>query len=206
MYEELPQLRELLDLVTQNRDAACQEILDAAHRQAGEIVWNAEEAARKREREAVAREQGNRAWELEAARAAQETGLRQQRLNRTRDLLVRGRELLTASLLARWWDPAGRMLWLGFVVERANRFLPVGGWEVVHPEGWEVAELKPFLARLQATEADEVRFRLDAEIRAGLRIGCQGAWVDGTIAGITARGEEIDAMLLAMLEEEEESP
>ena len=195
-----PQLKELLDLVAKNREASCQEILDAAQKQAADILWRAEESARKRENRAKTDEEGNRTRVLEAARAQQETELRQYRLNRTRTVLATGRELLIETLRARWQDPAHRSRWLGFLVDRANRLLPVGNWQVIHPEAWSVAELQPFAVRLQATAADEMRFLADLEIEAGLRIGCRGAWVDGTIAGITANREEIDAMLLALLE------
>ncbi len=195
-----PQLNELLDLVEKNREASCNDILEAAQKEAADILWRAEESARVRENRAKAAEEANRTRVLEAARAHQETELRQYRLNRTGKLLTEGRKRLIEALRARWRDPAHRGHWLGFLVDRANRLLPVGNWSVIHPAAWEVAELHPFVARLQATAADEIRFEADQAIEAGLRIACRGAVVDGTIIGILANREEIDALLLAMLE------
>ena len=196
----LSQKQALLDLLEQGWKEACRTTLDQANKQAEEIVKTAEEEARQRKKAAQAAEQWRRARVLEATQAQQATELRQLRLNNTKTLLEKGFVLLEQALVQCWQNEANRRRWLLFLLDRAHLLLPEGNWEVIHPTGWNPQEIKEIGDTMATRDTPSLTFRAETSLTAGVRMGCRGAWVDGTLHGITANRQEIEAMLLALLE------
>lgn len=195
-------LRALLHLVENHRQAECQTILEQAKQEAERIIKTAEQVAARRKSAAEAAARSRMEKTLAAVRAQHATEIRQHRLNQTRDQLQRGFQQLQSALQQGWAEPARRMQWLVFLVDQANRFLPVGTWQIQHPQDWDPGEVAHLKIQMQATEADAPVFEADADITAGLRIGCRGAWVDGTVQGILKDRSGVEAILLALLERE----
>ena len=135
--------------------------------------------------------------EIAQADAALDTARRQHRARCEFALLDWAAEPLRAAVLARWRDPGDRRAWVERLVAQARAALPAGDWEIVHADGWPAAEREALGAELARTPVGAPRFRADAALAAGLRIGARGAWLDGTLDGLLADRDAIHGRLLA---------
>ncbi|MBF0401859.1 MAG: hypothetical protein HQL90_13965 [Magnetococcales bacterium] len=188
-------LQRLLQRLSQHQEAACQEILAAAEAQAAELIATATAEAKRREAEAVRAAEQRWAEAQAMLQARQATDERQYRLRQTQAVLERGWNLLLTVLEQRWTVASQRRLWVAMLVQRAERLFATADWVVQHPLQWQTAEL--------GIDRAEIRFQADAGLTAGLRIGCQGAWLDGTVQGMMVNRQELSALLLAQLEQDE---
>lgn len=199
-------LESLLALVEKKRLEQENLLLDQAKTEAREIVRLAHRQAKSRMGEAIGLERRRMEQALKSAQAQLETELRTHSMQVANRLLLKGRELLEQTLLEFWQTPTTRQTWLTALARRAVAFLPVGEWELVFPMAMDVTELTVVEAVMRQAGLSPslcgLNARGDENLLAGVRMGCQGAWVDGTLAGLVANRAAIDALLLAILQPE----
>ncbi|MEO5339230.1 MAG: hypothetical protein H7837_01740 [Magnetococcus sp. MYC-9] len=189
-------LQRLLQQLQQNQTQACQQILAEAEAQAAELITAATAAARAREEEAFHGEEKRLAETAAALQARQASEARQRRLRQSQWLLEQGWQLLLAQIDRRWANAGQRALWLAALHRQAEQTFTSGSWTVQHPSHWDPAEFSV----LHPASC----FQEDPTVTAGLRIGCRGAWLDGTLQGMMANRRQISALLLAQLEQDGE--
>ena len=187
--------RELLEMLAAERTRGRSAHLEAARRQAAELLGEAHAAARRAVREAFAVEQERRSERLAAARARLQTAERQHRRLRANALLARAWQDLPEALQQRWRQAASRAAWTQRLVARASALLPAGGWRIAHPADWPAVERQALAASLPFA----VAFEADPGIAAGLRIRRDGSIVDGTLGALLADRAEVGAHLLSRL-------
>jgi hypothetical protein len=192
-------MNELINIVEQNRDAKQQEILEAARSEAQQILKNAYSQARKRVGEVVAQERRIQAEVENTARARLETEQRQQQLQRSEALLKESREILEKALVQRWQDQTARRAWLNFIAQQAGRFLPKGQWQVVSPAPLDKDDITHLKNCISKKPTPPLTFQSEEKLVAGLKIGCNNAWVDGTLDMLLADTRSIDAQLLGLI-------
>lgn len=190
----------LLVLVTQHQNQRCQQILQEAGQQAKVMIETAKRTAKQQIEHALKTEEIRRETALKNVRAQYASELRHSRLSRTRDLLDRGWILFASALLKRWQEPETRREWLVSLIHQSTRLLPVASWFIEHPPQWDSNEWLILHTQLYPDGQEKPLFKSDTQIQAGLRVGCRGAWLDGTQNGIMANRQEIEAQLLARLQ------
>lgn len=193
-------MQALLALVEEDRAQRCDAIATEAQSRAGASLRDAHREARVRVRDAFAEERRRAEHELAAARAKLATQRRHAEQRRAAQLLEAGLAHLPAALERRWHDPATRSAWIDAIVARAEAVLPRTAWRVVHPAGWDAAEMSAVAARIAALTNAAPAFVPDARIAAGLRVTAGGIVVDGTQAGLLADRAAVGARLLGVLE------
>ncbi len=191
--------RSLADEVRKEVESECREVLEAARREADEIVAHAFTYARARGHAAIdaMRQEGKR--RLTRAEARRQT--REQRFNdaRAAEALQRALPLLEPAILQRWGDEAGRRLWLEAVARHAQARLLPGDWAVEHPLGFTSEDRDRLLAFLKCAGGDNIVFRASAGVKAGVRVRAEGAVLDGTSDALVADQSAIGSLLLAEL-------
>ncbi|MBF0444897.1 MAG: hypothetical protein HQL68_04860 [Magnetococcales bacterium] len=192
---------ELIALVEKNRDAKREEILQAARVEAQRILKTGFAEARKRVTEAIGKERRIKTLVENTVLARKKTEERQQKLQESQALLKESREILKNVLIQRWKDDTAREAWLNFVTEQAMRFLPQGEWQVVSPTELSQLDMAHIKSRIKQNPTSPIMFTQDAAIEAGLKIGCNNAWVDGSLAMLMADSNSIDAQLLGLIDE-----
>ncbi|MBF0417711.1 MAG: hypothetical protein HQL86_05615 [Magnetococcales bacterium] len=192
-------LNQMLSFVESRRVAEREAILNQARAEAERLIAEAHRKARLRVKEMVAQERRLRTQALHGAQVRAETERRNHEMRLTQRALEQERRLLEEALLARWRDEASRRQWLESCVGQALRLLPVGVWEIVRPVGFSSEDLTFLMAHLGAAGVVEVIERSEADLEVGIRIGCRGAWIDGSLAGLLAKGQGIEAHLLALM-------
>ncbi|MBF0462371.1 MAG: hypothetical protein HQL87_13370 [Magnetococcales bacterium] len=191
-------LQRIVQHITQQQQQACQQILAEARATAARIVATAEAEAVRRTAAAQEAEERRLAEAQATVQARQETEDRQHRLQQTQAVLEQGWTLLLEQLAQRWASAEHRALWLAMLVRQAQQTFPLGDWTVQHPPAWDPEELRLL--------HPDPRFDSDPHLTAGLRIGCRGAWLDGSVQGMMANRRELSALLLAQLEKKEAYP
>ncbi|MBF0382308.1 MAG: hypothetical protein HQL69_14890 [Magnetococcales bacterium] len=194
---------ELIALVEQNRDAKREEILQTARQEAQRIIKTGFAEARTRVTEAIYNERRRQAVVENTALARKKTEERQRKLQESQALLNESRELLKNVLKQRWEDATAREAWLGYIAEQALRFLPQGEWQVVTPQELSGEDMAHIKGRIKQNPTSPIVFTQDATIEAGLKIGCNNAWVDGSLAMLLADSNSIDAQLLGLIDASE---
>ena len=84
-------------------------------------------------------------------------------------------------------------------VRAALGSLPAGAWTLRHPPGWPPAEQQAVREELGRELGAEPQCRGDAGIEAGLIIDSGGACLDGSLQGLLADRQRLEARLLALL-------
>ncbi len=194
-------LQALLDLVDGDRERQCAQILGEARTRAAAVRSQAQAEARTRLRQTF--DEQRRALQAQVA-AAQARLATQQRLHaqqRSSLLLGLARQQLPAALQARWTQPAARAAWVTRVLDVAHARLPAAGWRVVHAGDWPADEAAAAAKALAQRGHGDAVFEPDAGTAAGLRVVAGGNAVDGSLQGLLAETDEIDAALLRRLED-----
>lgn len=194
------QVQALLQLLEQYRQERCAQLQAEAMTKAGALVRQAHRAARQRMGEAVQAERLRARQQLAASRAQVQTRLRQQQYQTAHLMLRHGWELLGTAVLQRWKNAPARRQWVSGLLHQALHALPRCHWVIEHPPGWESVECESLLPALQGHCGALPRFRADANLHAGLRICAEGACLDGTLEGLLADRNAIEADLLAQLQ------
>lgn len=185
-------LQPLLQQIARHQEEACRQILEAARAQAEEWIATAKAEAKRRTTLAKKAEKERRTEAQATLRARQATELRQQRLRQTQAILAQGWTLLLEAVIRHWESPEHRVIWLRMVRQRAEGLFADAPWHIQHPPHWDPAEW--------GSHPLEIRFQADPELTAGWRIGCRGAWLDGSLQGMMANRQALSALLLAQLE------
>jgi hypothetical protein len=193
------QMAALISLVEESRESKQREILMAAQGEAAEIIINSYGEARLRLKEQVAKERRQMAQAQKSAQAQRETEQRRHRLKSYDALLIKARLLLKTALENRWNEPSSRKDWLDFVANQAIRFLPRGEWQVLCGRGIGEEDRQRLKERIEKECPSTLLFQVDEESNVGLKIGCKGAWVDGTLDGLLADSRSIDGQLLGLM-------
>ncbi|MEJ2059002.1 MAG: hypothetical protein P8Y64_00735 [Gammaproteobacteria bacterium] len=175
-------------------------ILEQARHEAEETIRTAFRAARTRAATAVAEERTLIARETEYAKSRLATARRQHHQRHFTALLEQAREVLRETLLEGWKSPRVQTAWLENIVRHACAVLPKGVWEIHHGAVWDTRQEHPVREQLAYCSDVDPRFVLDDMIEAGIRIHVEGVIFDGTLNGLLAHDEGINARLLACLE------
>ena len=193
-------LQSLLDLVDGDRERQCAQILGEARAHAAALRSQAHADARTRMRQTFDEQRRTLQAQVAAAQARLATQQRLHAQQRTSQLLGLARQQLPAALQGRWAQPALRAAWVARVLDVAHARLPATGWRIVHAGDWPADEAAAAAAVLAQRGHGEARFESDAGIAAGLKVLAGGNVVDGSLAGLLAETDEIDAALLRHLE------
>lgn len=193
------QMETLLALVEQHRAGRCAQALAQAEQRRHAVLAEAYGEARARMREAVLIERRRGQDKLDATRAQLDTRARQQQHRTALLLLQQGWELLDQAVLQRWKSAPQRRLWVCALLRQALRLLPRCTWVIEHPPGWDLAECAELHEALRSHCGSLPQLRANDQFDAGLRICAEGARLDGTLEGLLADREAIEAQLLAQL-------
>jgi len=191
------QVDSMVKLLRRYEAVEIESILDRAYATAQERIRAARRDARHRVSEAIEEFRSEVDAAVTRVRAGDQARARRLELEKARLVLAEGRELLARAVLARWQEPAARQMWVSSLLREATAVLPSGTWEVEYAPGWPGDEREDFAARVAEAAGEPPRFNCCDDIAAGLRIGIAGASLDGSLEGLTARGPDIDALLLA---------
>lgn len=194
------QVATLVASLQAHRDTRCAELAAQADLQAREMLAEARQQLRARVRLAVVEERRRRDAALHHARQRIQTAQRRRIQARYTELLGRMWPLLVAALEARWSDGAARRQWCELLAGEALTAFDSGPWKIEHPQDWAENDTV-ILSRLLADRPQaSPTFIPEPAIRAGIRIHCAGACLDGTPDGLLSRRTEIEARLLAAWE------
>jgi hypothetical protein len=192
------QVGELLKLVESHRQDSCRKILEQAQSQAATIVKQAHREARARMHAATEQERTRAKEKIASTRAHLQTRRRQRHQQADMLLLERGWEKLRETLMKRWQDVDQRRVWVQALLREGLTLLPAEAWRVEHPPGWQPAEMLDLSSATALGTQDQTPVFVEArDIAAGLRIHVDHACLDGTLDGLLAIREAIEAQLLA---------
>jgi hypothetical protein len=194
-------LQELLEVVDQDREKRCAELIDQARADAERIVKQAWKSTRARLHHEVlhARQEYRRQLLLE--QASNEARRRQARERVDRAWLDQVWQPLQEALVQRWQTTEGRLLWVDALMRQATGRLVQSDWQIHHPADWPEAERRQLATRLQAVLGKEPAFVADPALSAGIRVCAGHTVVDGSCAGLLRDRTHIEALLLAALRE-----
>lgn len=187
-------------LIEESAQAQCRAIDAETEAEIHAIVRQAHKEAREKVHRAVERERRQEREREERLRAELDTHDRQHLLETTTHTLARGWQQLDEMLVALWQAHECRSEWIRSLIEHAQHKLPHVQWRIEHPE---------FLADDIKAEWDETirqhtghapDWQASAQIRAGLRIVAAGVYMDGTLAGLLADRQTLEARLLDHIE------
>lgn len=193
------QLRHLLDVVDRHREERCQELLEQARGEAGQLVKQAYRDARSRLHQDVLETRESVRRRLVSAEARRQTQLRQQRQRTDQEMLARIWQPLVDALLRRWRQKELRKQWVDALVQQALSTLIDTDWCIDHPEGWSAEERSALETRLGAKARLSCRFAAKPGMSAGIRICAGNTCVDGTIEGLLRERSRVEALLLASM-------
>jgi hypothetical protein len=192
--------RAFLLLVEQSRERRCLALLEAADTEARSLLRSARRDALARVRRAVREQRERQRSALEAVGAELSTQLRLLQQQVLRRWLDEARPRLIEVLEAHWQDAGRRRHWLNAVIELATLVLPTSArWRLQFPAELERDELDRVLRSMTERVGTEPELAATPELGPGLRIEAGGATVDGTIPGLLANLEQIEARLIAEL-------
>ena len=193
-------LQALLDLVDGDRERQCAQIVGEARARAAALRNQAQAEARTRMRQTFVEQRRTLQAQVAAAQARLATQQRLHAQHRTSLLLGLARQQLPAALQDRWVQPAARAAWVAQVLDVAHARLPATRWRIVHAGDWSADERAAAAASLAQRDHVETDFAADAGMAAGLKVLAGGNVVDGSLQGLLAETDEVDAALLRRLE------
>lgn len=171
-------------------------VIAAAERDADAIIAQARATARRRVHEAiqVMRREGTRRLARANAQLETEQRARAQRLatQAVGDALL----LLREELDARWRDLQNRRQWTDAVARLCVMRLRPGAWRIEHPRDWSEPEQRDFMATIGERDGVEISFKVDCDLKSGLRIKADQAVFDATPQGLLADRRSIAATIL----------
>lgn len=194
-------LRRLIEVVEQQRDARCAELLEQARDEARQLAKAAWRKARARLHHEILRARQQFSHQLVLQQASQAARQRQVRFRTDRALLDQAWPLLRGALERRWQDAAARKRWTETLTDRAQKRLVKTGWQIEHPPDWPEAEREATARRLRERLGEAPAFTADPSLRAGIRVRAGDTLVDGTCEGLMRDRVHIEAQLLAAVRE-----
>jgi hypothetical protein len=200
------QVYSLLGRLHETRDEGCRRLREAAASQAHEIVAEARRRARQRVKEAVVEKRRQVEEHCQQVRVELETRRRQERFAELGRRLAEGLAALPGALAARWAGAEERRTWCRHVLDGAGLALASGPWTVLTAPGLDADERRELTATASRLAGEAARVEESRELAAGLVVVHGGARYDGTVTGLTADGNAVQAALLAELTDAEREP
>jgi len=191
------QVESMVRLLRRYEAAEIDKVLDRAYATARERLHAARRDARQRVHEAFEELRGEMDAAITRVRAGDQARARRRELDKAALVLAAGRDCLDEALRRRWQQAASREAWTSSLLEQAAAVLPPGAWQVEYARGWPQEEREAFAARLAEAAGEAACLTGRDDIGAGLRIGIDGASLDGTLQGLMDRGSELGSQLLA---------
>ena len=173
--------------------------MDRGHAIAAGLLQNAHRRAREHMHRRIQRERRRMRLAEQTAEARLATRKRVAAHARINTLIGAARELLPQALQDRWTNSENRRDWCKSLLRQTCRSLQGPEILVEHPDDWEEDERRAFLIKVQQHFGKPPQAKADAGLLAGLRIHSGNAWLDGSIAGLLAQQDRIDAQLAALL-------
>ena len=195
------QVARLLELTEDWARKRCAEILGKADEQAGAVIKAAHRDARGRLRTHVEEDRRKARRKLTAFEAALKTAQRQEQQRHDTQLLGTTWQLLYRELGDRWKEPEHRKNWIEKIVVQAQQNLPETKWHLDCSPDLAEQERALLNSRITAITGADPEWHEDHGIEAGLRICTDGACVDGTLNGLVANRERLEAEMLAIYRE-----
>jgi hypothetical protein len=177
-------------------------VSETAKRAGVVVVAQAHAAARRQMHSAIEELRREGARRLSRAKAQVETGQRERAQQQAAAAVREAWPLLHDALAARWSDPRHRLSWVSAAALECRTRLRPGAWVVEHPADWNAREHQDFLGglglrKLGTRGGDEIAFKADQDVTAGIRIRADQATLDATPQGLLADRSTITALLLA---------
>jgi hypothetical protein len=191
------QVDAMLQRVARDREQRCSRLRAAAHSQAHDIVRSGRAEARDNVRKAVGQERSRITVGLRQAEARAELEARRRAQRETETLLQHVWAQIAGILEARWCDPEHRRAWIGAAVLQADVLLSARSWRIEHGEGWLPQEQRELEGLACKRGARTIEWEPVPEIRAGMRVRCEGVCLDATIKGLLAHRASIESTFLA---------
>ena len=194
-------LRQLLEVVNQDREQRCAELIGQARAEADRIVSRAWQKTRARLHHEVLQARDHYRRHLLLEQASNEARSRQARQRADRAWLQQVWQPLQEALARRWQTAEGRGLWIEVLTAQAMASLVRRDWQIEHPSDWPEAEHQQLKTRLQAALGEVPVFVADPALSAGIRVRAGDTVVDGSGAGLLRDRAHIEALLLATARE-----
>ena len=191
------QVESMVRLLRRYEAAEIDKVLDRAYATARERLHAARRDARQRVHEAFEELRGEMDAAITRVRAGDQARARRRELDKAALVLAAGRDCLDEALRRRWQQAASREAWASSLLQQAAAVLPPGAWQVEYGPDWPREEREAFAARVAEAAGETPCLTGRDDIGAGLRIGIDGASLDGTLEGLMDRGPELGAQLLA---------
>lgn len=199
------QVQRLQDAIRRQQEARCREIVANADRQSKQAIRDSRRKLLERRHQAVSEERQRRAHELLIARSRIETLERRRAFEQHERVLQAAWPLLLETLRKRWADGRQRHAWFEMIVSEAAGALMGSDWIVEHPPGLAKTDRDAISDRVQRLRNKPPRFVTCDDITSGLRIRSGSACVDGTTKGLLSARADVEALLLAAWERQDES-
>ena len=189
----------LLRLVEEQRDETCRRILAEAEQSARDLLRRTHRKERAHLHRRVLEERERIQARLQAVEAERVTRERVEQARSSAGILGQAWPLLQVGLQRRWETTEGRRRWVERCLREALGSLPAGAWTLRHAPGWPAAEQQAAKEQLAKALGVEPQLRSDPAIEAGLVIDSGGACLDGSLRGLLADRQRLEARLLALL-------
>ena len=189
----------LLRLVEEQRDEACRRALAEAEESARALLRQTHRKERAHLHRRILEERARIQARVQAVEAERVTRERREQARSSAGILAQAWPLLQLGLQRRWDTVEGRRRWVWRCLREALGSLPAGAWTVRHAPAWPVAEQQAVREQLAAALGVEPQLRSDPTIEAGLVVDSGGACLDGSLRGLLADRQRLEARLLALL-------
>ena len=173
--------------------------MDRAHAIAARLLQNAHGRAREHMRHRIQRERRRMRLAEQSAEARLATKKRVASYAKTNSLIGAAKEFLPKALQDRWTNRESRQDWCTALLQQTCRLLQGPEILVEHPGDWGQNERAAFLNQIQQHFGQPPTAKTGPGLLAGLRIHSGNAWLDGSITGLLARQDRIEAQLAALL-------
>jgi hypothetical protein len=100
-------------------------------------------------------------------------------------------------LEARWRDSEHRRAWISAAVRQADLLLSARSWRIEHGKGWLPEEQHELEALAGKRGSRTIGWDSVPQIRAGMRVRCEGVCLDATVEGLLAHHANIESAFLA---------
>jgi hypothetical protein len=196
------QMNHLLGVVDEYREKQCNKLLEEANAQAQAIIRKAYQESRQRLHREIQQGRENGRQAIASAEAQMLTRQRHLRQANDKVMLDRAWGKLQQHLLQVWQTDSLRSTWLDNILQAARTTLNTGTWHIEHPADMSDKELDQLSAAIQQYTGNEPAQEKDNTLSAGVRLCCDGACVDGTLAGMMSYRDFIESMLLYELNQQ----
>ncbi len=196
------QVNALLTSLHAQKERRCLEIVREAEQHAKELIRTSRHELRKRRRQAVAEERQRRQATLSQAQNRIRSAASQRMQKLYARVLQAAWPELEAELERRWSGARERRAWCALLLDEAVQTLRPQPWRIEHPADLSGADAKWLASVVAERGLPAASLGRDDGLTAGLRIREGAASVDGSLAGLLARRETIEGMLLAAFEAE----